>query len=1637
MSDRPSQENLERCIAETSAKFPEADRSLCNRFLERILGDMHISDSAPLYRDDSDRLAGLFNFFRRPIDSGLEEVKVWVEAQRAACRETPGDACVQEGTSIIIHLPDTPFILESLRNYLKQSGLTLYARFHTTFSVRRDDKGALRDIRVSDAGSTDRNWKREMVVVFLTEVMAEEGLLDKLRADLVAVLTSVKRSVEDFDTMVQRLDGEADRLEKMGHAEEARFLRWTTDDNFVFMGMSSVLPDGDGLRVNDDDPPMGVLRGEDANTLLDRVMPGMRGEINQILLTDFRAPVDAGADSSVLLVEYCQHGQSMIYASEGVDFFTIRRLSRPDGENRPPTIAEQLLVLGRFSRTALASRASTIPVLAVRMQKTMALSGHTAGSYLHHEFRSLYDRMPLRELFYSSSEAITAQIQEILNMQGDTDVRISARLGRHGNYVSILIALSRNRFRPTLDERVAEMLSEHLPFPVSSTNVSTTGTLSFIVCFANHDPGQPLTLDIERVREPLNRLVMTWEDKLRESLLESLPQREAHERYARYVNAFESIYRQATLPSQAALDIEILESLGPAGGFSSRITRHVSGRTYIKRFDTEAADLTHIAQTFHNLGLTCLHELSSIVKRREGAPIIIQRFEVECSACDSGQLVRQGERLLAALAELRSGWLRDDALNRLVLLQGFSPKEVSLIRSLRQYLLQISPELSWTQVNRVLIAHHHMARLILDSFRHRFAVDLEPSKSRERALKQKIETGLAEVVSLQDDQILRMFFNLVEACLRTNYFKHDRPEAFSFKVDCAHVHKMASPRPWRTIFVHGPHMEGIHLRGGKVSRGGLRFSDRMEDFRTEVLGLMKTQMVKNAIIVPVGAKGGFVVPRIEEVPFEKRKEWVSEQYKTFIRAMLDITDNRIEDRIVHPDRCVIHDEPDPYLVVAADKGTATFSDLANHIAEKEYRFWLGDAFASGGSNGYDHKKVGITARGAWECIRLHFEEMGHDIDIQPFTVVGIGDMSGDVFGNGLLASRQIRLVGAFNHRHIFLDPDPDPELSYRERERLFKLPRSSWTDYDTGLISKGGGVFERTAKAIPLNGPLHEMLDSRADSLSGEEVIKHLLRAKVDLLYNGGIGTYIKARGESNLSVSDKANDAVRVNASEVRARIVGEGGNLGITQKGRLEIARSTKHRDSGHINTDAVDNSGGVDMSDHEVNLKILFNHLMEIGEIKTTRERNELLARLTEEVADAVLRDNRVQHQAISRDQGLSVRDPETYLNGLEILREKAGLDFKAEDIPEIKVLKEWVKEGRGLPRPLLAIMLGYAKLLLYRQLLQSDVVDMHFFESHLLDYFPSSVSRTFEPHLSGHFLKREIIATSMTNRVLNQTGAGLLLGAYQEIRRLRVDLAPLPLLIKSYFIVEHLLDAAHFRKQLDELGTRITSAVKYQALEEMEKVLLHLAVWMLTHLDGDRISIDLVNLYGKVIRSFRAELWDSLPELLSGGQRNRLEKQRQRLQETGLPMGLATDIVILPFFRDIMTILHIKESLHTRFQSVAHLYIQVDDYFGLSWIEEHLQKTVSHETWERMNLENIRKELLETRTLLVKAIITFKRHNETVSDAFRNYLQEVTDDELEYQSMLGELRKLERPTPLPLSVLVRKLREILLHGNQGEY
>jgi glutamate dehydrogenase len=820
-------------------------------------------------------------------------------------------------------------------------------------------------------------------------------------------------------------------------------------------------------------------------------------------------------------------------------------------------------------------------------------------------------------------------------------------------------------------------------------------------------------------------------------------------------------------------------------------------------------DLTETLKTLQNLALTVTEEMRIPLSLPENRKAYLYRFEVEATPERMAALLSDEARFIDALRALDEERATDDALNGLVLMASLTWREVEVLRTLRNHVLQIRTHYNVETVNGVLLRNTPVAAALFRSFAARF----DPALPGDRAAAMgQAEAGVVKVLeavrSLAEDEVLRAFDNLIKSLLRTNFFQHPERPVTSIKVDSRKVEGMPSPRPMFEIYVHSRLIEGIHLRGGKVARGGIRWSDRHDDFRTEVLGLMKTQMVKNSIIVPVGSKGGFVLKG--DVPQRPALDgYLIDRYREFVSGLLDVTDNIVEGKVVHPPEVVRHDADDPYLVVAADKGTAHLSDTANSVSA-QYGFWLGDAFASGGSVGYDHKKVGITARGAWECVKHHFHNIGHDVQTQPFTMAGIGDLAGDVFGNGALMSKATKLVAAFNHLHIFIDPNPDPAATYVERERMFKLPRSSWRDYNVSLISKGGGIFDRGAKSIPLSPEMRTLLDLSGESASGEEVIRRILTAKVDLLYNGGIGTYVKSSGEDDADVGDRANDRVRVDGKEVRARVVAEGGNLGLTQRGRLEYGGT-----GGLLNTDAVDNSGGVDMSDHEVNLKILMDILVKKGVVKGKAERNRILMEMTEEVAELVLLDNENQARAITLDSARSGSRYEEFVDLVDNMI-GAGVLNRADDaVPTREELLQGAQRERGLPRPLLAVLLGHTKMWAFEMVMETTFPESASGRPFLDAYFPKRIRESFADHLESHTLRREIVATAAVNHLINNAGITFL------SRLMATTSAGIGEVVSAYVEADRASGASELRERLQQKG--LPAAQEHAARLEMEESL----------------------------------------------------------------------------------------------------------------------------------------------------------------------------------------------------------------------
>jgi len=1322
--------------------FPE-DRELVLGLAPHVFEDMPPRIALDLSPDAvARRIVAHFRFIAREMPPAHQlyrglpglHVAVWNPTEEQARALGGGAGLPLETTIVQTHTPDRPFIFDSLKKYFQKAGLKVYAAIHPIFTVRRQWERVVAFGGVRDEGS------QESYCFFQIEPLESRDRLRRMEHEVFSVLKAVFLAVEDFEDIVRACRSLVGRVRSRRGDEtqlgsSRAFLEWLVEDNYVFMGTVSYRAGPDGRLERADETATGVFADP---TLLPVVFPGVAEHVETHL-----APPEG--DDRIVDVDFCAN-VSAIYHLEPIEDLTVREWGE-DGR-----LAGVTLLLGRFSRGAFAQRASRIPLLREKHDWLLERSGAVPQSHVWREIRSTFNQLPKTELFYADVADLKEIIDRIVHVASDEEIVVHGRRG--SGYETLYVVFSRLRYSHQMERDLRRALAEEFGPVAFATAVETGPVALLILYFDSSELLRPL--EVEAAREVAVPLVTNWEDRVAAALERAFGEREGRRLFRRYVTpeTRSGLYREATAAEEVPADLERLEAL--ESRLEVRVVPRSADRAGVNLYAVRGLDLTDILKTMQNLGLTVTEEIRIPLTLPEGRRCFLYRFEVEAPPERVAALHAGASRFVEALRALDEERATDDPLNGLILSAGLGWRDVEVLRTLRNHLLQVRSHWNADTVNGVLVRNAPVAGALFGAFTARFDPALDGAGERERAVAEAddaVAAALEAVRSLAEDEVLRAFENLVRAALRTNAWQRPERPVFAIKVDSARVEGMPTPRPMVELYVHSRRLEGIHLRGGKVARGGIRWSDRHDDFRTEVLGLMKTQMVKNSVIVPVGSKGGFVLKG--DLPARPAlDEYLVDRYREYVSGLLDVTDNREDGRVLHPPEVVRHDGDDPYLVVAADKGTAHLSDTANAVSN-QYGFWLGDAFASGGSVGYDHKKMGITARGAWECVKHHFRNLGKDIQTEPFTMVGIGDMSGDVFGNGALLSRVTRLVAAFDHRHIFIDPDPDPETSYAERARLFRLPRSTWRDYDPKLISRGGGVFDRSAKAIPLSAEACRVLECEAGSPSGEEVMRRILTAPVDLLYNGGIGTYVKASSEEHAEVGDRANDRVRVDGREVRARVVGEGGNLGLTRKARLEYWAS-----GGLVNTDAVDNSGGVDTSDHEVNIKIFLDMLLKKGLLRGRDERNRILAEMTDDVAALVLADNAGQALALSLDGRRSVRRMEEFLELIDDLVGAGILNRADESVPTREELLEGASGDRGLPRPLLCVLLGYVKMSGFQLLLETDFPDRPVARPLLEGYFPPLLRERFAEHFPEHVLRREIVATVAVNYLANRAGVTLL-------------------------------------------------------------------------------------------------------------------------------------------------------------------------------------------------------------------------------------------------------------------------------------
>ena len=1335
-----------------------------------------VPDSMALHLDAgalTARIKGYFAFVAGSIPPehqlyrGLPGLHVSVrnpdEAEESATGSVSGH--YHEVTIVETHTPDAPFIFESLKNFFQREGLRVFSAIHPIFTVRRQWE------RVTWIGGPADDGSRELFCQFRIERIEAREKLRRVEHQIFSLLKSVFLAVESYQEM-RRLTGDlAGRLRSRRGGNDAEaasgFLNWLLDDNYVHLGIMRLRRGVDGKLHPDQDAALGAFRDP---AVIPTVFPGLEERLAKHVDPE-------PEDDRVIDLDYCTNAYA-IHHLEPIDDMVVREWG-PDG-----TLVGATVLLGRLSKSAFATRAQDVPLLHVKLDDLLARSGALVNSHAYRETRAVFNHFPKRELLYADVASLKTIIDHMVYMAGDDEIAVTTRKGR--GYSAALVAFSDTRYSRKGEEELKVGLARQFG-PISFSTWADCGTTGVVIYYFDASTLER-PLDEATIREMTRETITTWEDQVAIAIEQAFGAIEGRRLFKKYVRteSRSGIYRESTQPSEVPADLIRLEQL--EGRLELSIIPVNAETAILKLYAPTPLSLTETLRTLQNLKLGVTEELSVPLTLPDGRKGYLSRLRVEASPQIIGAVLQGEARLLDALRALHEQRATDCPLNGLVLMEGLAWRQVEVLRNVRNHLLQVRPHYNADTINGVLLRNSKVARALFDLFDARFDPTL--SGPREQAIAQADEAlraAFKSVGSLIDDEILRGMENLLRAAVRTNFFQHPERPVISIKVESAKVENMVSPRPLFEIYVHSRHLQGIHLRMGKVARGGLRWSDRHDDFRTEILGLVKAQQVKNVVIVPVGSKGGFVL-KGNVPPRPALDNYLIDRYRQFISGLLDVTDNLVGGKVVNPPEVVRHDADDPYLVVAADKGTAHLSDTANSVSS-QYGFWLGDAFASGGSVGYDHKKEGITARGAWECIKHNFRLLGHDIQTKPFTMAGIGDMSGDVFGNGALLSPVTKLVAAFDHRNIFLDPNPDTAVSFAERKRMFDLPRSSWMDYNPALISQGGGVYDRNAKSLPLSPEVKKLLDLNKDEASGEEVMRAILSAKVDLLYNGGIGTWVKASTEEHSDAGDRTNDRVRVDATEVRARVVGEGGNLGMTQRGRIELwTRGTL------VNTDAVDNSAGVDMSDHEVNIKILLDLLVRNGVIKDRAERNAIIAEMTDNVSELVLADNINQSRALTLDGMRSGASYEAWVEFVESLVRDGIVSRADAALPRKSEFLASKAKDRGLPRPVLCVLLGHVKNWVYAEVLKSDVPDSGVARSFLDAYFPVKLQNEYKDHFDSHPLKREIIATCVINYLVNNAGIAFL------TRVMNATKATMARVVTTYLEVDKACGAHAVREQL---------------------------------------------------------------------------------------------------------------------------------------------------------------------------------------------------------------------------------------------
>ena len=1596
-------ERIDAVLALAAPRVPAAQRAHVEAFARAFFHHLDTDDLAA--RSPEDLLGALlsswqFGAERAPGTARLRVISPSLAEQGWASRHT------------VIELvnDDMPFLVDSTTMEIYRQGLSLHLIVHPVLVVERDAQGRLQSLRELRADEADPRAVRESWMHIEVDRLVDPAQRAELADGLERVLDDVRAAVRDWAAMRERLNEAVAELATAPPtvppalaAESRAFLEWLADDHLTLLG----------YRRHD----LAREQGEDLLRLVPGSGLGVLRESRQDVSASFaavpaQARAMAHAPTPVLLVTR-SNTRSTVHRPGYSDYVGIKRYNAAGeviGEHR---------FIGLFSATAYSARVEEIPLLRHKVAAVVQRAALPEGGHLAKALAHILATYPRDDLFQIGEDELYDTALGILAAGERPRLRLFLWRDPYERFVSCLVYVPREAYSTELRKKFQAILMSAFGGQRADFGVLLGDTLLARVHFTiRTPPGQVPTYDAREIEARLAEAARRWDDELRDALVDEAGEGPGMALFKRWGAAFPQVYREIVRARAAVPDLLKVDALTPGQPLGLALYRPLGGQANALGFKVYRLGapvvLSDSLPMLEHMGVRVMGEDNFRIRQGsgDGAVVSMHDFKLEAAVSDELEPETLARLFEDTFAQVFRGEVENDDFNRLVLRAGLAADDIVVLRAYAKYCKQIGFALSQASIEATLAAQPHIARMLVKLFQLR----LHPSEHDDAAAAEQVHAiGLAldRVSNLNEDRVLRQLLALIQATLRTNHWRSGighsgaagpRRSFLSFKLDSAQVPGLPSPRPLYEIFVYSPRFEGIHLRGGKVARGGLRWSDRPEDFRTEVLGLVKAQMVKNTVIVPVGSKGGFVLKKAP--PSAEREAYLKEGvacYQDYLRGLLDLTDNRVAGQVQPPPLVRRIDGDDPYLVVAADKGTATFSDHANAISA-EYGHWLGDAFASGGSVGYDHKAMGITARGAWESVKRHFRELGVDTQSQDFTVVGVGDMSGDVFGNGMLLSRHIRLLAAFDHRHVFIDPNPDASASFAERDRLFKLPRSSWADYDTQLISEGGGIWSRAEKSIPLSPQARAALGIEAERLAPTELLSAILKAPADLLYNGGIGTYIKARSESHAAVGDRANDALRIDGADLRCKVVAEGGNLGCTQLGRIEAALAGVR-----INTDAIDNSAGVDTSDHEVNIKILLGLAVADGEM-TEKQRNALLPQMTDDVAAQVLADNYFQTQVLSQTRALGVALLDRQARFMRHVEKIGLLDRAIEFLPSEEQIAERRSQGLGLTSPELAVLLAYSKMWLSDELVASELPDDPWVATALARYFPPLLREKFVDLIPRHPLKREIIATHVLNRMVNRVGPTF-------VHRLTEMTGAQPAqIVRAYLVMREVFCFGTLWKQIEALDNRVADAVQTAMSNHLRSMAVRATTWLL---HPRRLA--------ESVQPLIARLTPAVALL-----RARLEPAAAAHPQVadwvagGVPAALAQAVAATDGLFDALDIAELAEATRLPLEQVCDLHRELGASLGLERVQHQIEALAADGYWDTLAKIALGDELAELQRSIALEVLS--RREGSALQMLQAWEGENQQELHSARRLLAELADAKSADLAMLSVALRKLRNL---------